>query len=230
MMTTQKAKRPFFGFFKAVRNDFRKLFITGLLVILPVWITFLTIKFIVGLLDRATLIIPPPWRPENILGFHIPGIGLVLTVVIILFFGFVARNILGRKLVSWTEALIDTIPLVRSVYSAIKKFTNTIFGDSQDFKRAVAIEYPRKGIWTIGFVTNRVQGESLSESLKGEMQSIFVPTTPNPTSGWFLLVPVGDCVQLQISIEDAFKIIVSGGVVLPDSPEFQEKFQSRRNG
>ncbi|MCL4234175.1 MAG: DUF502 domain-containing protein [Deltaproteobacteria bacterium] len=206
-------------FGQAVRKDFRSLFLTGLLVIIPVWVTYLTIRFLIGIADDAVLILPPSLRPENLLGFHIPGSGLVVAIFVILLAGFVARNVLGKKLVGWGEEIIAKIPLVRSVYSAIKKFTYTILGNSQNFQRAVLIEYPRRDAWTIGFVTNRAEKSQLSADFPEDMLAVFVTTTPNPTSGWVVFVPERDCIPLDMSVEEAFRIVVSGGVVMPDGAE-----------
>ncbi|MBZ0274472.1 DUF502 domain-containing protein [bacterium] len=217
-------KRPienFFGyhrrksFWKSVRSDFRSLFVAGLLVIIPVWVTFLTIKFLVGLMDQAIVLLPRPLRPEHLVGEDIPGIGVLITVFFILVVGFFARNYFGKRFVHYMELAVDRTPLVRGVYSAIKQFTAAIFGDSRDqFRGAVMFEYPRHGVWSIGFVTNRVARMSNAGGPENAL-TVFLPTTPNPTSGWFLVITEDQTVPLDISIEDAFKIIISGGVVLP---------------
>jgi uncharacterized membrane protein len=227
MSIKARMKKATAEFGQAVRKDFRSLFLTGLLVIIPVWVTYLTLKFLVGLTDEAILILPAFLRPENVLGFHIPGSGLVIAVFIILLVGFVARNVLGRRLVVWGEDLIGRIPLVRSVYSAIKKFTYTILGGNQEFQRAVIIEYPRVGVWTVGFVTNRATKDQLSERFPEDMLAVFVTTTPNPTSGWVVFVPERDCIPLDMSVEEAFKVVVSGGVVMPDVEEVKRRRAER---
>ncbi|MCC6159817.1 MAG: DUF502 domain-containing protein [Deltaproteobacteria bacterium] len=219
MTIRDSAKKQVAEFGQAVRKDFRSLFLTGLLVIIPLWVTYLTIRFLIGIADDAVLILPPGLRPENLLGFHIPGSGLVVAILIILVAGFVARNVLGKKLVKWGEDVIARIPLVRSVYSAIKKFTYTILGNNQNFQRAVIIEYPRTGAWTIGFVTNRAEKSQLSADFPEDMLAVFVTTTPNPTSGWVVFVPERDCIPLEMTVEEAFKIVVSGGVVMPEKVE-----------
>ncbi len=219
MSLRESAKKHVAEFGQAVRKDFRSLFLTGLLVIIPIWVTYLTIRFLIGMADDAVLILPPALRPENLLGFHIPGSGLVVAIFIILVAGFVARNVLGKRLVAWGEEMIAKIPLVRSVYSAIKKFTYTILGNNQNFQRAVIIEYPRTGAWTIGFVTNKAEKRQMSDDFPEDMLAVFVTTTPNPTSGWVVFVPERDCIPLNMSVEEAFKVVVSGGVVMPDPSE-----------
>jgi len=206
-------------FWQSLKNDFRRLFIAGLLVFLPVWLTFLVMRFVVRLTDSALLILPQPLRPEALLGFHIPGLGIILTVFIILVVGFIARNFLGRRLMTFGESLIESIPLVRNVYSGLRQFTYAILGGNKDqFQHAVLLEYPRKGIWSIGFVTNRTNGTVMTNYAPKDSICIFIPTTPNPTSGWFLIIPESDTIRLDMSVEEAFKILISGGVVLPESP------------
>lgn len=219
MSIRESAKKHVTAFGQAVRKDFRSLFLTGLLVIIPLWVTYLTIRFLIGIADDAVLFLPSGLRPENLLGFHIPGTGLVVAIFIILVAGFVARNVLGKRLVAWGEQIISKIPLVRSVYSAIKKFTYTILGNQQNFQRAVVIEYPRKGSWTIGFVTNKVERHQLAAEFPEDMLAVFVTTTPNPTSGWVVFVPERDCIPLDMTVEEAFKVVVSGGVVMPEVAE-----------
>jgi len=204
------------GFLRSIRSDFKKLFVTGLLVIIPVWLTFLIIKFLLGLMDNALVILPVRLRPETHLGFQIPGLGLILTIFIILIVGFFARNFLGRRIVRYMELLLERTPLVRKIYSAVKQFTYALLGDKKDqFQRAVMIEYPRKGIWSIAFVTNRMTSPVLAKHLPETSLCLFIPTTPNPTSGWFLILPESETIPLDTTIEDAFKVIISGGVVLP---------------
>lgn len=189
----------------------RRWLIAGMLIWLPLGATLLVIRFVVNLLDTSLLLIPEVYRPD------IPGLGALLSVVLVLGTGAIAANYLGGRLVVWTEALFGRIPLVRSVYGGIKKLAETIFsGKAATFRQPVLIEYPRKGLWSVGFITAEVVGE-LREKAGDEMLMCFVPTTPNPTSGFIVLVPRRDVVRLDMSAEDAMRLVISLGVVAPDS-------------
>jgi uncharacterized membrane protein len=215
---TNKLKSAPKRFWQSLKSDFRRLFIAGLLVFLPVWLTFLIMRFLIKMTDSALLILPPQWRPEDLFGFHIPGIGIILTVFIILVVGFFARNFLGRRLMNFGESLIESIPLVRNVYSGLRQFTYAILGGKDDqFQHAILLEYPRRGIWTIGFVTNSTDASIMASYVPKDSLCVFIPTTPNPTSGWFLIIPESDTIRLDMSVEEAFKILISGGVVLPEN-------------
>jgi len=196
---------------------FRKYIVAGLLVWVPLGITILAIKLLVDLLDRSLVLLPPPIRPEQLLGFPIPGLGIILSAVIILTTGLVVTNFAGRKMVIWREEILDRIPLVRSIYSAVKQVTQTVFSSEKtSFRQVLLIEYPRKGAWTLAFQT----GETIENfrKLTGEdLVTIFVPTTPNPTSGVVIMVPREDTIKLDLSVEDALKFIMSLGVVTPGS-------------
>ncbi len=195
----------------------RKYIVAGLLVWVPLGITILAIKLLVDLLDRSLVLLPPPIRPEQLLGFPIPGLGIILSTVIILVTGLVVTNFAGRKMVNWGEMLLDRIPLVRSIYSAVKQVTQTVFSSGEtSFRQVLLIEYPRKGAWTLAFQT----GETIDNfrKLTGEdLITIFVPTTPNPTSGVIIMIPREDAIKLDINVEDALKFIMSLGVVTPGS-------------
>lgn len=191
----------------------RRWLIAGLLVWLPLGVTLLVIRFVVGLLDTSLLLIPPPFRPD------IPGLGVVLSIVLVLGTGAIAANYLGRRAVVWTEALLGRIPLVRTVYGGIKKLAETIFSDqSVSFRQPVLIEYPRKGIWSVAFLTGAPIGE-VQEKTADHVLTCFVPTTPNPTSGYIVLVPETDVIRLKMSVEDAMRLVISLGVVTPDEIE-----------
>jgi uncharacterized membrane protein len=195
----------------------RRYFIAGLLVWVPLVITVLVIKLLVDIMDRTLLLIPPAWRPDALLGFHLPGLGLVLTVVVLLFTGMVVANLLGRKLVEGWESLLSRIPLVRNVYSASKQVMETVFGSSSNaFRKVLLVEYPRKGLWTLAFLTGSGVGE-VQDRTEKEVVTVFVPTTPNPTSGFVILVPREDIIELDMSVEDGLKMIMSLGVISPRS-------------
>ena len=193
----------------------RKWLVAGLLVVVPVAITLAVLNWIVGTLDQTLLILPESWRPDQLLGVHIPGFGVVLTLAILLLVGAVASNFLGRKLVAIGDAIVHRIPVVRSIYSSVKQVSDTLFSESGNaFRTAVLIEWPRPGVWTIGFVTGTPGGD-VTNHLVGDYVSVYVPTTPNPTGGYFVMLRKSDCIELKMSVDDALKYVVSMGVVAP---------------
>ncbi len=194
----------------------RKYIIAGLLVWLPLVITVAIIKFVVDLLDGTVLLLPPEYRPEALLGVSIPGFGIVLAVVILVVTGIFAANLLGRRLVQLGEALLGRIPLVRNIYNSVKQIATTLLAtQSKSFRKVVLVEYPRKDSWCIGFLVN--EQVDTDEAITGErLQSIYLPTTPNPTSGFNLLLPAHEIIELDMSVEDGFKFIISMGVIVPD--------------
>jgi len=197
----------------------RKYFIAGLLVWLPLAATVLIIKLLIDLLDKAILLFPPEWHPETLFGFSIPGFGIVIGVSILILTGAFAANLFGKKLVGIWEAVLGRIPLVRTIYTSVKQVLETLFAsNSESFRRVVLIEYPRKGIWSLGFQTNEALAAARDASEK-DLISVFVPTTPNPTSGFIVMLPVEDVTQLDISVEDGFKFIISMGVIVPEGSD-----------
>jgi uncharacterized membrane protein len=201
-----------------MRKNLRTYLVTGLLVWVPLGITVFLIGFMVDFVDRALLFLPTPYRPDNLLGFHIPGIGLLLVFVILFVTGLLAANFFGRKLVKLWESLLQRIPLVRSIYSASKTFAEVVLTDSTDsFKEVLLIEYPRKGLYSLCFQTSTQLGEIQSRTGE-DVLCVFVPTTPNPTSGVMIIVPRKDVVRLDMEIEEAVKMVVSLGVVVPEWP------------
>jgi len=197
----------------------RRYIIAGLLVWVPLLITGLVIKVIVDAMDFTILLLPAGWRPEVWLGFNIPGMGVVVAVVIVFLTGMVVANIVGRKLFELGEAIVARIPLVRSIYSAVKQVLRTILDDGgQSFRKVVLVEYPRKGVWTIGFQTGVGVGE-VQQRTDREVITVFIPTTPNPTSGFVILVPREDAQELDMTIEEGLRFVMSLGVVTPpESP------------
>lgn len=193
----------------------RRWLIAGLLVWLPLVATLLVLQLVVGFLDRSLLLIPPAWRPEAVLGFPIPGLGILLSLVLLLVTGALAANLIGRRLLVAWERLLGRIPLVRTVYSGVKRFAETVLGDSStSFRKVMLIEYPRKGMWTLAFQTGAPVGE-VQERTEREVLTIFVPTTPNPTSGFIVLVPKEDVIELDMSVEDGMRMVISLGVATP---------------
>lgn len=193
----------------------RKWFIAGLLVIVPLVITLGVLNWIISTLDQTLAILPETWQPDRLLGVHIPGFGVILTLVILLGVGCIASNFIGRKLVGWGDSLVRRIPVVRSIYSSVKQVSDTVFSDSGNaFRKAVLVQWPREGVWTVAFVTGTPNGE-VAALLRDDYVSVFVPTTPNPTGGYFVLVRRSECIELDMSVDAALKYIVSMGVVAP---------------
>ncbi|WP_050461620.1 DUF502 domain-containing protein [Herbaspirillum autotrophicum] len=194
----------------------RKYFITGLLILVPLAITVWVLNLIIGTMDQSLLLLPESWRPEALVGFHIPGLGTILTLLIIFLTGLATRNFIGRQVVSLWEGLLTRIPVVKSIYSSVKQVSDTLFSSSGNaFRKAVLVQYPRQGSWTIAFLTG-VPGGEVRNHLQGDYISLYVPTTPNPTSGFFLMVPRADTIELDMSVDEALKYIVSMGVVAPE--------------
>ena len=202
----------------------RKYFITGLLVLVPLAITLWVLNLIIGTLDQSLLLLPPQWRPELLLGFNLPGVGTILTLVIIFITGVVTRNFVGNRLLMLWELLLKRIPVVNSIYSSVKQVSDTLLSSSGNaFRKALLVQYPREGIWTIAFQTG-VPGGDVKNHLSGDYVSVYVPTTPNPTSGFFLMLKREDTIELNMSVDEALKYVVSMGVVAP------RVGQSRQNG
>jgi uncharacterized membrane protein len=200
----------------------KKYLITGLLIWIPLAITFMVLAWIIGTLDKILLWLPSHLQPHALLGFNLPGIGVVLSVLIVFITGLTAANVLGQKLIQFWEALLARIPVVKSIYYSVKQVSDTLFSSSgQAFRKALLVQYPRQGSWTIAFLTGTPGGDA-ARHLQGDYVSIYVPTTPNPTSGFFLMMPTADVIELNMSVDEALKYIISMGVVappaLPSSP------------
>ena len=200
---------------KRLRTNLKNYFFTGLLVILPIFITVYVILFLIRGMDAILKFIPVKYLPDTYLPFHIPGLGLIFVVILVFAVGLLARNIVGRKIVRLGENIVERIPLVRILYAGVKQLLETIFLQKTDaFKRVALVEYPRRGTYVIGFITGESKGEVQDKTDKN-MINVFIPTTPNPTSGFYMLVPDDELVVLDMSVEDAFKLIISGGIVSP---------------
>jgi uncharacterized membrane protein len=194
----------------------RKYFVTGLLILVPLAITLWVLNLIIGTMDQSLLLLPQRWRPEAIIGFHIPGLGSILTLLVIFLTGLATRNFIGKQVVHAWESLLIRIPVVKSIYSSVKQVSDTLFSSSGNaFRKALLVQYPREGSWTIAFLTG-VPGGDVKNHLLGDYISVYVPTTPNPTSGFFLMVPRADAIELNMSVDEALKYIVSMGVVSPE--------------
>jgi uncharacterized membrane protein len=200
-------------------NALRKWLATGLLVVVPAVITAWVLEWVISTLDQTLLILPAAWHPDRLLGFHVPGFGVLLALAILLSVGAVASNFLGRKLVDWWNRLLHRIPIVRSVYSGVKQVSDTVFSENGNaFRTAVLVQWPHAGMWTIAFVTGTPRGDTANHLPPQDYLSVYVPTTPNPTGGYFVLVKASDCVELRMSVDEALKYIVSMGVVAPGMP------------
>lgn len=202
---------------------FRRYLITGLLVWAPLGITILVIKLVIDLLDQSLILLPPPLRPENLFGISVPGLGILISAIIILLTGFMVTNLAGKRMLAMGEEWLARIPLVRSIYSAVKQVTETVLTTNKNpFRKVLLVEYPRKGIWTLGFQTGSSAG-IVENATNENLLTIFIPTTPNPTSGFIIFVPPADTRAVDLDVESALKLIMSLGVVTPDQKDTPEK-------
>jgi len=198
-----------------LKNWIKNYLLTGLIVVVPVAITLYIIQALIGVMDEFLSVIPRPYHPDTLLGFHLPGLGLVLLILLLFVVGIATHNYAGKKLVGFWEALVRRIPVVRNIYQALKQFTEAIFLNSGGhFKQVVMLEFPRKGVFSIGFSAGPAGGE-LERQAGERIWHIFIPCTPNPTTGYYVLAPEKDLLFLQMSVEEAFKLIISGGLIAP---------------
>lgn len=207
----------------------RKWLLSGLLVLVPLIITLWVLDWVVTTLDQTLGILPVSWHPDQVLGMHIPGLGVVFALAVVLSIGAMASNIIGNKLVHWWHALLHRIPVVRSIYSGVKQVSDTLFSEKGNaFRKALLVQWPHEGMWTIAFLTGSPTGDLLAQLRArpgarsvddvDDFCSVFVPTTPNPTGGYFVLVRKSDCVELQMTVDEALTYIVSMGVIVPGGP------------
>ncbi|WRQ46950.1 DUF502 domain-containing protein [Rhodobacterales bacterium FZCC0083] len=214
-------------------SGFRNSFLTGVVVIAPVGLTVWLVWTVIGWIDGFVLpFVPSQYQPEEILKailgedvrVNIRGLGVVFFLVFTTFIGWIAKGLLGRTFIRSAENLVNRMPVVRSVYSGVKQIAETVFAQAdRSFEKACLIEYPRRGIWAIGFISTTAKGEVSKRSGSGQkMQSIFVPTTPNPTSGFLLFFPAEDVIELDMSVEDAAKLVISAGLVYPEDLPVKE--------
>ncbi|MEX0339248.1 MAG: DUF502 domain-containing protein [Arenibacterium sp.] len=209
----EPARRP--GRFAGLRASF----LTGLVVIAPVGLTIWLIWTVIGWIDGFVLpLVPSTFRPEQYIGINLRGVGVIFFFVFTIFVGWVAKGLIGRSMIRFAESLVDRMPVVRSVYSGIKQISETVFAQSErSFEKACLIQYPRKDIWAIGFVSTTAKGEVAQRAQTSDaLMSVFVPTTPNPTSGFLLFFPKEDVIELDMRVEDAAKLVISAGLVYPN--------------
>jgi uncharacterized membrane protein len=193
----------------------KKYLITGLLIWIPLVITIWVLTLVVDTLDRTLLLLPPQFRTEAWLGVHVPGMGVIMTLVIVFVTGVLAANFIGERLVRLWNAILHRIPFVSSIYSSVKQVSDTLFSSSGEaFRKAVLVRWPHQGMWTIGFLTGTPGGD-VANHLRDDFLSVYVPTTPNPTGGYFVLVARKDLIELDMSVDQALKYIISMGVVAP---------------
>ena len=197
------------------RPVFKRYLIAGLLVWIPLAITFWLLDLIVTTMDQTLLLLPTSWRPDALLPFHVPGFGLLLSLLIVLLTGVLAANIIGERLLRWWHGLLNRIPIVRSIYSSVKQISDTLLATrGQSFRKVVMIEFPQRGQWTLGFVVGS-PGATIAAATVADAITVYVPTAPNPTSGYVLVVRPGDVREVDISVDDALKFHISLGVVPP---------------
>lgn len=197
------------------KNPIRRYFITGLLVWVPIVITVWVLSVLVGTMDQTLLLLPSAFRPESWLGVYVPGMGALLTLLVIFLTGLFAANIIGQRLVRYWERVMARIPVVNSIYNGVKQVSDTLFSPGgQAFRKALLVQWPSPGMWTIAFLTGTPGGD-VSNHLQGDYVSVYVPTTPNPTGGYFVMVPRSAVVELDMTVDEALKYIISMGVVAP---------------
>jgi uncharacterized membrane protein len=200
----------------------KKYFITGLLVLVPLFITVWVLNTLNGVMDQSLYLLPAAWQPQTLFGRNIPGIGALLTLLIIFGTGLIATNFFGKQLIKLWENFLSHVPFVKSIYASVKQVSDTLFSDSGNaFRQAVLVQYPRTGVWTIAFVTGTPGGDVVNH-LHGDFVSIYVPTTPNPTSGFFLMLPKAEVIALEMSVDEALKYIISMGTVAPKDLHTQQ--------
>ena len=206
-----------------MRVHLKKYFITGLLIWVPLGITLWVLHLLVSTMDQTLLLLPEEFQTESWLGLHVPGMGVLMTLLVVFVTGLVAANILGQRLLRFWEGVLGRIPVFKSIYNSVKQVSDTLFtSGGHAFRKALLVQYPREGSWTIAFLTGLPGGDVVNH-LHGEYLSVYVPTTPNPTSGFFLMMPKADVIELDMSVDEALKYIISMGVVSPNGFK-------RRNG
>ena len=214
---------------KNLKKHIKNYLITGLLATVPISVTIYILGLFMGIMDKVLKYLPLKYHPDTYLPFHIPGFGLIVTVILIFVVGVITQSFIGRKVVVVGEWIVTKIPLVGNIYNGVKQLVGAIFMEnSKSFKQVVMIEYPRKDLWVIAFLTGVSEGE-VQRKIKKDVVNIFIPTTPNPTSGFYLLVPEKQITYLDMSVEDAFKLIVSGGIITPPN-DVKNSTQAGKNG
>lgn len=193
----------------------RKWLLAGLLVLMPLIITLGVLDWVVSTLDKTLNILPVAWHPDRWIGLRIPGLGVLFALIVLLSIGALASNIVGNRLVNWWHALLHRIPVVRSIYSGVKQISDTLFSEKGNaFRKALLVQWPREGVWTVAFLTGKPGGEVIKH-LPDDCLSVYVPTTPNPTGGYFVMLKRSDCIELEMSVDEALTYVISMGVISP---------------
>ena len=191
--------------------------LSGLIIWLPIIVTIYIIRFIVDALDRLITVLPPQYQPYSLIGVNIPGTGIIICFIILILTGALANNIIGKKILLISEKILNRIPVIRSIYNSLKKMSTTLLKNSNNaFLNVLLIEYPRKGLYSIAFQTSDI---TLNEETKEQVVTVFIPTTPNPTSGYVIILPADETIKLNVSVEDALKMIISLGSITPKGIE-----------
>ncbi|TCS60228.1 putative membrane protein [Primorskyibacter sedentarius] len=217
-------RRP--GLFASLRSSF----LTGIVVIAPVGLTVWLIWTLIGWVDGVVLpLVPYTFQPEKYIGINLRGVGVIIFLIFTIIVGWIAKGLIGRSILRFAESLLESVPVVRSIYSGVKQIAETVFAQSdRSFEKACLIQYPRKGIWAIGFVSTQAKGEVAARAeVAGDLMSVFVPTTPNPTSGFLLFFPREDVVELDMTVEDAAKLVISAGLVYPNGKDAAQVLKSK---
>ncbi len=200
-----------------MKKTLKNIFLAGLAVVIPAGLTLYILAFIIDIMDGLLTVIPEAYHPDNLLHIHIPGLGVIVTVLLIFVCGLVAKSYFGNRLVTIVEGLVERIPVIRSVYQALKQITDSIITDkSQSFKKVVLVQYPRQGLYAVGFVTGSLGGE-LRGAIDEPCTSVFIPLALTPTTGFYVVVPDRDLIVLEMSVEQAFTLIMSAGIVMPNN-------------
>ncbi len=210
-------------------SGLRASFLTGIVVIAPVGLTIWFVWTLMGWVDSFVLpLVPSQFRPEQYIGINLRGVGVIIFLIFTVLVGWIAKGLIGKSLIGFAESLVERMPVVRTIYSGVKQIAETVFAQSErSFETACLIEYPRKGIWAIGFISTQAKGEVAGKAgTGGDLMSIFVPTTPNPTSGFLLFFPAEDIIELDMSIEEAAKLVISAGLVYPEHPDIVDKVKA----
>jgi uncharacterized membrane protein len=196
-------------------RSMRNYLIGGLLVWIPIMVTVWVVRFLARILDQSLLLLPSPWRPEALFGMYVPGLGVILSLLLLLLTGVLVTNLFGGRMVRGLESLVRRVPVIGPVYSGAKTFSETVLTDKgSSFKQVVMVEFPRKGVFSIGFITSEDLEEVQARTAQ-DVTCVFVPTTPNPTTGFIILVPRDEVVRLDMTVDDAFKMLLTLGVVVP---------------
>ena len=202
----------------------KNIFLTGLAVIVPVGLTLYILVFLIGMMDGLLTLVPQRYHSTALFGFHMPGMGIIITILLIFIFGLMTKSIIGNRIVVFGERLLDKIPFVRSIHMAIKKIVDSmVFYRSRGFKKVVLVEFPRRGAYALAFMTG-IPGENIQQKTGQRCVSVYVPTTPNPTSGYFIIYPETEVIEMDMSVEEAFTLIISCGIVNPPEPLQKEQY------